>query len=61
MTLNTGSKTATFTPATGVTNSAGQATFSVTDTAAETLSIAVTDTTASVTLYASVTVTFTKS
>ena len=61
VTLNTGSKTATFTPATGVTNSAGQATFSVTDTAAETLSIAVTDTTASVTLYASVTVTFTKS
>ena len=61
VTLNTGSTTATFTPLTAVTNSAGQATFSLTDRAAESLSITVTDRTAGVTLYAPVTVTFTKS
>ncbi len=63
VTLATGSKTAKVTILTsgGVTTSAGEIQFSVTDTTAETLTITVTDTTTGVTLYKPVTVTFTKS
>jgi hypothetical protein len=62
VTLNTGSSTTKVTVLTsgGVTNANGQIQFSVTDTAAETLSIKVTDTTTGLTLYKPVTVTFTK-
>jgi hypothetical protein len=60
--LNTGSSTTKVTVLTsgGVTNAKGQIQFSVTDTAAQTISIKVTDTTTSLTLYKPVTVTFTK-
>lgn len=60
--LATGSTTAKATVLTkgGVTTAAGQIQFSVTDTAPETLSIMVTDTTAGVTLYLPVTVSFVK-
>ena len=60
--LATGSSTTTVTPLTpgGVTDSAGQVQFSVTDTAEEVLSVTVTDTGTGATLYKAVQVTFTK-
>jgi adhesin/invasin len=60
--LNTGSTTTSVTVLTkgGVTTSTGQIQFAVTDTAAQALSISVQDTTAGVTLYRPVAVTFTK-
>jgi adhesin/invasin len=62
VTLGTGSSTTTVTPLTpgGVTDSAGQVQFSVTDTAEQVLSITVTDTDTGATLYKAVQVTFTK-